>query len=70
MKGRRLVKISKIEATMKNNDIEGDWVTIGVLVKKIAQKTASNGKNFSGKNTFSSLGNNETFLYSRRQFVY
>ena len=33
---------------MKNGDIEGDWVTIGVLVDKMPQKTTSTGKNFSG----------------------
>ena len=48
MKGRRLIKISRIESKMKNYDIEGDWVTVGVLVDKMPQKTTSNGKNFSG----------------------
>ena len=48
MKNRRLVRISRIEKTMKNGDIEGDWVTVGVLVDKMPQKTTSTGKNFSG----------------------
>lgn len=48
MKNRRLIKISRIEKSMKNGDIEGDWVTIGVLVDKMPQKTTSTGKNFSG----------------------
>jgi len=52
MKGRRLVKISRIEKTMRDGDIEGDWVTVGVLVEKIPQKTTANGKNFSGKKNF------------------
>ena len=47
--GRKLVKISRIESTMINGDIEGDWVTIAVLVRKVTQKKSSSGKNFSGE---------------------
>lgn len=46
-KDRRLIKISKIETTLKGNDIEGDWVTVGVVVRKVTQKKSSSGKNFS-----------------------
>ena len=64
MKGRRLVKISRIGKTMKDGDIEGDWVTVGVLVEKIPQKTTANGKNFSGneKNLSSIIFNVDYFL--------
>lgn len=34
---------------MINGDIEGDWVTIAVLVRKVTQKKSSSGKNFSGE---------------------
>ena len=49
MSGKKVVKCSNIQATMKNGDIEGDWVTIGVVVQKTASKQSANGKNFSGK---------------------
>ncbi|XP_078596477.1 protein MCM10 homolog isoform X2 [Branchiostoma floridae x Branchiostoma japonicum] len=47
MEGRKMVRMSVIKSHMRNGEIEGDWVTIGVLVKKIPPKTASNGKTFS-----------------------
>lgn len=47
LSGRKIIHISKIQSKLKNNDIEGDWLTIGVLVKKVAQKKTANGKNFS-----------------------
>lgn len=31
---------------MHNYDIDGDWVTIGVLAQKGPQKSSSNGKTF------------------------
>lgn len=34
---------------MVNGDIEGDWVTVAVLVRKVTQKKSSSGKNFSGE---------------------
>ena len=43
MEGRKMVKISQIPTKIKgNNDIDGDWVTIGVLVQKLPPKTSSN----------------------------
>eukprot|EP00058_Branchiostoma_floridae_P016247 XP_002601735.1 hypothetical protein BRAFLDRAFT_76045 [Branchiostoma floridae] len=47
MEGRKMVRMSVIKSHMRNGEIEGDWVTMGVLVKKIPPKTASNGKTFS-----------------------
>ena len=43
MEGRRMVKISQISTKIKgNNDIDGDWVTIGVIVQKMPPKKSSN----------------------------
>ena len=43
MEGRRMVKISQIPTKIKgNNDIDGDWVTIGVIVQKMPPKKSSN----------------------------
>lgn len=43
MEGRKMVKISQIPTKIKgNNDIDGDWVTIGVLVQKLPPKTSAN----------------------------
>ncbi|XP_065673632.1 protein MCM10 homolog isoform X2 [Hydra vulgaris] len=47
MAGKKIIKCSNIQATMKNGDIEGDWVTVGVIVHKTASKQSANGKNFS-----------------------
>ena len=40
MEGRRVIKISSIQSQIRNNDIEGDWVTIGVVIQKLTKKTA------------------------------
>jgi len=45
-KGRALIKISKIETKVKGQDVDGDWVTVGVVAKKVTQKQSSAGKNF------------------------
>lgn len=43
MEGRRMVMISQIPTKIKgNNDIDGDWVTIGVIVQKLPPKKSSN----------------------------
>ena len=42
MEGRRMVKISQIPTKIKGNDIDGDWVTIGVIVQKMPPKKSSN----------------------------
>ena len=34
MKGRKLVRIPQIMGVVKDGDVEGDWVTIGVIVSK------------------------------------
>jgi len=47
MEGRRMVMISQIPTKIKgNNDIDGDWVTIGVIVQKLPPKTSSNGNTY------------------------
>ena len=35
MKGRRMVSIRSLPHTVKDGDINGDWVTIGVIVNKL-----------------------------------
>ena len=42
MEGRRFVKVSQIPSKIKGQDIEGDWVTIGVMVQKLPPKKSSN----------------------------
>ena len=43
MEGRRMIMISQIPTKIKgNNDIDGDWVTIGVIVQKLPPKKSSN----------------------------
>ncbi|XP_068758525.1 protein MCM10 homolog [Montipora capricornis] len=47
MEGRRMVKMSQIPMKIKGkDDIDGDWVTIGVLVQKLPPKKSSNGKTY------------------------
>ena len=35
MQGRKMVRIPRITSRMKDGDIEGDWVTMGVVVEKL-----------------------------------
>ena len=43
MEGRKMVKISQIPTKIKGkDDIDGDWVTIGVVVQKLPPKKSSN----------------------------
>lgn len=42
MEGRKFVKASQILSKVKGTDIEGDWVTIAVLVQKLPAKKSSN----------------------------
>ena len=43
MEGRKMVKISQIPLKIKGKgDIDGDWVTIGVIVQKLPPKKSSN----------------------------
>lgn len=42
LQGRRLIKMSFMKNFMQKGDIEGDWVTIGVVVKKVPPKTSKN----------------------------
>ena len=38
MEGHKMVKVPRIVAKVKDGDIEGDWVTIGVIVDKLPPK--------------------------------
>lgn len=35
MSGRKMIKIPRIPSRIRGDDIEGDWVTIGVIVDKL-----------------------------------
>ncbi|KAJ3179856.1 SPT3 Dosage dependent suppressor of Ty-induced promoter mutations-like protein [Geranomyces variabilis] len=47
MENRRMVPIPAIAREMRGDDIDGDWVTIGVVFDKSAPRTSSIGKQFS-----------------------
>ena len=38
MKGRKMIRIPQIYHKIKDGDIEGDWVTIGVIIHKLAPR--------------------------------
>uniref|UniRef100_A0A2C9JXH3 Protein MCM10 homolog n=1 Tax=Biomphalaria glabrata TaxID=6526 RepID=A0A2C9JXH3_BIOGL len=44
MEGRKLVGVSKIHLKLKTPDLQGDWVTIAVIVGKTDAKSSSSGK--------------------------
>ena len=48
MNGRRMVKMSLIKTALNKctNDIDGDWVTIGVIISKVGPKVGKNGKSY------------------------
>ena len=35
MGGRKMIHLPRLASHVKDGDIEGDWVTIGVIVKKL-----------------------------------
>ena len=49
MNGRKMVKMSLIKSQINKttNDIDGDWVTIGIVIGKVAPKVSKNGKQYS-----------------------
>ncbi|XP_042229789.1 protein MCM10 homolog isoform X2 [Homarus americanus] len=47
MEGRKMVRMSTINLHLRGGDIEGDWVTIGVLVSKSDPKTSQKGSQYS-----------------------
>ncbi|XP_076035171.1 minichromosome maintenance 10 homolog isoform X2 [Oratosquilla oratoria] len=47
MEGRKMVHMSTIPLHVRGGEIEGDWVTIGVLVSKTGQKTSQKGSQYS-----------------------
>ncbi|KAG8176541.1 hypothetical protein JTE90_014885 [Oedothorax gibbosus] len=47
MKDRKMIKMSFIQNFVKGGDIEGDWVTMGVVIGKVPPKVAKNGKPYS-----------------------
>ncbi|KAK7078393.1 minichromosome maintenance-related protein [Halocaridina rubra] len=47
MEGRKMVRMSSINLHVRGGDIEGDWVTIGVLISKSDPKTSQKGTQYS-----------------------
>lgn len=41
MADRTLIKLSKIHPKLKSAELQGDWVTIGVIVHKSEPRTSS-----------------------------
>uniref|UniRef100_K1QYT0 Protein MCM10 homolog n=1 Tax=Magallana gigas TaxID=29159 RepID=K1QYT0_MAGGI len=46
MADRKLIKLSKIHLKLKSAELQGDWVTVGVIVHKSEPRTSSSGKSF------------------------
>ncbi|XP_062585653.1 protein MCM10 homolog [Saccostrea cucullata] len=46
MADRTLIKLSKIHLKLKSADLQGNWVTIGVIVHKTEPRTSATGKSF------------------------
>ncbi|XP_008067267.1 protein MCM10 homolog isoform X2 [Carlito syrichta] len=48
MTGRKLIRLSQIKGKMASEKLEEiDWVTFGVILKKVTPQSANNGKTFS-----------------------
>lgn len=47
MEDRKLISVSRIHSKMNTVDLQGDWVTIGVVVSKTNAKASSSGKPYS-----------------------
>ncbi|KAB7497153.1 Protein MCM10-like protein, partial [Armadillidium nasatum] len=47
MQNRRMIPMSSISSQLRGGDIEGDWVTIGVIVSKSDTKTSQKGTQYS-----------------------
>ncbi|XP_078276225.1 protein MCM10 homolog isoform X2 [Rhinoraja longicauda] len=48
MQGRKLVRLSQVHSQIANEKLEdANWVTFGVIVKKITPQSSNNGKTFS-----------------------
>ncbi|XP_046363448.2 protein MCM10 homolog isoform X1 [Haliotis rufescens] len=46
MKDRKIIKLSRLHLKVNTPDLQGDWVTIGVVVQKTEPKTSSSGKTY------------------------
>lgn len=47
MANRKIARLCILKRFIKGGEVEGDWVTIGVLISKSSPKTSKNGKQFS-----------------------
>lgn len=46
MQGRKMIKIPSISSRVKGSDIEGDWVTMGVVVDKLPPRESVKGNKY------------------------
>ena len=46
MQGRKMVKIPNISSRVRGSDIEGDWVTMGVVVDKLPPRESVKGNKY------------------------
>ncbi|XP_076469031.1 protein MCM10 homolog [Babylonia areolata] len=47
MEGRRMIPVSRLHLKVKTPDLQGDWVTIGVIVQKSEARKSQTGKTYS-----------------------
>jgi minichromosome maintenance protein 10 len=47
MEGRKMIKLHRIASKVKDGDIEGNWVTIGVIIEKLPPKDSVKGDKYS-----------------------
>ncbi|NWU98466.1 MCM10 protein, partial [Upupa epops] len=48
MANRKLIRLSQLKTKLATENLEDiDWVTFGVIVKKVTPQSASNGRTFS-----------------------
>lgn len=64
MRGRKMIKLSQIKSAINKSthDIDGDWVTIGVVLNKMT-KTSRNGKEYSIWNLSDLSSEKSTFSF-------
>lgn len=46
MEGRKMIKIPNIASRVRGSDVEGDWVTIGVVVDKLPPRDSAKGNKY------------------------
>jgi DNA polymerase III alpha subunit len=46
MRNRRMVRLGQIESSLRGSDVQGNWVTIGVIVEKSTPRDTAKGSKF------------------------